>query len=699
MEAAEADGIKPIVLIGQQVTRTQEIEKIKAEITELEEKYDDGEARLSRSTADKDKQLSLIKETLSAQGAHSSWKARLVKIDPHRRPNLTSKRIGEIRSTAKPNTSLDLLYKQFDSLLDEYRDLDGSGEVSLECPKIELPGNLREIKALLDHTISPGAEEREGRTRELNAIGVEDHATLRRKLRETFALENQFCAECYQELDKHYRSRIRSLIQMELEERDKHELGRRARGLRTRPISPLVLTELHVNRLPGAAEFNEKIAACNKLLDQINEKLEYKVGNPNVRVDFDLQEISSVFEDAQLARNNLQQAVVEWNRSVRSVNKSRQRLYDLNDQIARLEIDGVNETLVPLEWETMQLRTEVDKLKRDMYRLESRKAELEAANLDSAEAAAKINALLNRVFGASAIRLEPSETGYIVVNRDRSLSPAHLSTGERNILALCYFFVSLSERKGYDEPLDGAHLIVLDDPISSFDFDNRYGVVSLIQEALGRVFDGNSDSRAIILTHDITAAIDLEKVVNKLLNGQNVSVELKGQELARAHFASYDLYQGLLEKMYLYAFGESGGLNADGSSTHAAPSANEVRRVWEAFTHFEVGENLTDASTSESVLEHIKAVSPHAERFVKRFPGRVFVNTDSHSRNQFLALNLTLAPALSERNYHQYVEETLLMMHAISSVHIPARLRIEELERADIQNVLDSRLKQLSGVA
>ena len=87
--------------------------------------------------------------------------------------------------------------------------------------------------------------------------------------------------------------------------------------------------------------------------------------------------------------------------------------------------------------------------------------------------------------------------------------------GERNILALCYFFVEMLDNTEAEKAFSKEAFVVIDDPISSFDHENRIGIMSLLRRDLEKIVVGNSNSRIVLLTHDLQSAFDLQKLLTR----------------------------------------------------------------------------------------------------------------------------------------------------------------------------------------
>ena len=88
------------------------------------------------------------------------------------------------------------------------------------------------------------------------------------------------------------------------------------------------------------------------------------------------------------------------------------------------------------------------------------------------------------------------------------------------MLGLCYFFAKLFINKKKEDKYKDEVLIVIDDPISSFDYGNRLGVMSLLRYQFSNIKKGNPNSRILVMTHDLRSVFDLIKVRSEL-NGGN----------------------------------------------------------------------------------------------------------------------------------------------------------------------------------
>lgn len=79
------------------------------------------------------------------------------------------------------------------------------------------------------------------------------------------------------------------------------------------------------------------------------------------------------------------------------------------------------------------------------------------------------------------------------------MASKHLSYGERNAFALVLFMHEVNSKK--------PHLVVLDDPISSFDKNKKFAILQELFRGKGSL----QDTTTLMLTHDIEPAIDVVK--------------------------------------------------------------------------------------------------------------------------------------------------------------------------------------------
>ncbi|WP_314704227.1 AAA family ATPase [Rothia mucilaginosa] len=322
-------------------------------------------------------------------------------------------------------------------------------------------------------------------------------------------------------------------------------------------------------------------------------------------------------------------------------------------------------------------RESIRKCKEEIYRLERqvRVGENKLEEIQKEESSEPvigyINELIRVVLGEGYMNLEPSVNGgYCIKSRNRIISPYRLSIGEQNILSLCYFFASLAYGKKIEHSIKCNQVIVLDDPVSSFDDSNKYGVTSLLGYLCQSILDKGSKTKLIIMTHDSSFALNMSKMINAIDSNKLSCWELQKESsdsLVKSNFGDIDRYAGILRNMYDFALQEGESL--------VTPPPNDVRRIWEAFLSFELGETSIANMDSLKKLSGYFSKNQKVEMFMRVFVPQLFINNDSHAKSQVMNGNLYLTPTLEGKPYEDFVKNIVCFMHIVSPRHIAWRMK------------------------
>lgn len=282
---------------------------------------------------------------------------------------------------------------------------------------------------------------------------------------------------------------------------------------------------------------------------------------------------------------------------------------------------------------------------------------------------------------------------YRALIRDEEVPLSKLSTGERNVLALCYFFAYImngSHCESIEEFLKRDQIIVLDDPISSFDGNNKYGMTVLLVYLFRIILSYESKAKLIIMTHDSSFAINLSKAVKSIDAELLAEWELQYNDnhpLKVENFDDFDMYRSVLKDIYNFVTrGESGA---------KVPVPNDIRRVWEAFLCFELGETSIANMNILRTMKECCNLSSDKEKFLDAFIPQVFLNIDSHSKDQIRNGNYFLAPALEGGQYEYFVKQITCFIHMVSPYHIAWRIGGKNDEKKERQQKLDELLKNM----
>ena len=188
-----------------------------------------------------------------------------------------------------------------------------------------------------------------------------------------------------------------------------------------------------------------------------------------------------------------------------------------------------------------------------------------------------INADISFIFGHSDLHFEWKENGYEIKRNDEIAS--FLSTGEQNAIALIYFFNSLQD----SELSIGDCIVILDDPVSSFDSNYYYSAAAYIREKLQTV------GQAFILTHKFTLYKDFSRMFTDchryLLERENDNPAIKEEDVFLRDYQ--DEYVYLFCKIYQFV------KQPPGNFSDYLPYPNMGRRLLEGFVSFKLPEKYT----------------------------------------------------------------------------------------------------------
>ena len=263
------------------------------------------------------------------------------------------------------------------------------------------------------------------------------------------------------------------------------------------------------------------------------------------------------------------------------------------------------------------------------------------------------------------------------------ISPCKVSAGERNILGLCYFLASMFEGREKGHEFDEELLVVVDDPISSFDFENKVGVASLIRMVSCDVLEKNPNSKILIMSHDLQTVFNLQKVKAEL----HIPIPEQVDELAEKAIKTItqrkrNEYKKLLDNIFAFANGDVDGKDIS--------IGNQMRKVMEAYATFLYRKRMEDAFHNEDILVPIPG---DKKKYYKNFMFRLILNGDSHEEeNVYTLSNFDELYTIDEKR--RTAKCVLLLLYYINKPHLAAYID-DPAQFATIESWKDSGLEDV----
>lgn len=364
-----------------------------------------------------------------------------------------------------------------------------------------------ELSTLLSHQVVAEIITRFKNNPELNRWaeqGFELHKNMDEKNKCLFC-QNEFPTGFWESLLKHFSNDYAKLLKninslMELSDLKRKEIL--SENLALYP-------DLQNQYKSKAEEFNNTVNELNTWIDEATDRLIQKQKEPLsvITSSGTPKEFRKLYDNAIDGLNS----VIKDHNS--RVNKHKEEVSTAKKELEKHFIAEAIE-----EQDYLEIRREYrssiearDSAKKNVQKNNELISCLEKKTSNIGEAVQEINQYLEEFFGRKEILLEldVSKKGY-VIKRDGNIA-YNLSEGEKNAIAFAYF-IAKTEEAGFGKE---SGVVVIDDPVSSFDSNFIHHCFSLIKNHFGKV------GQLIILTHNF----ELFNLVKHWFQEKNQKIE------------------------------------------------------------------------------------------------------------------------------------------------------------------------------
>lgn len=222
-----------------------------------------------------------------------------------------------------------------------------------------------------------------------------------------------------------------------------------------------------------------------------------------------------------------------------------------------------------------------------------------------------VSQILNDINISLKVELDTDNKNYIIksTNENATLTIKDISEGEKNLLALLFFYYELFADNKQQQVKTEIELIIVDDPISSMDDSNKFYILELMKNLLDL-----PHQQIFVLTHS------WEDYCN-LSYGRKAwedRIDMDGNEI-KSHFATFEIRKvngkselsqlKNIEKPYKYLFKEIFQFSEkrdDDIETECQiyHYPNVMRRVFEEWYSFKIGKDLNFTSNIQKQVEN-----------------------------------------------------------------------------------------------
>lgn len=604
----EQDGLLPIIMLGEQVEldnaikeSNERLSKISAEKIELENKLnkDIAESITYKYYKTYEKLIELLKK-------EGGWAERDGKIKGNKvNSKVNDTVLNEIIRLDKRTLSIVDLSKEVQEGIAKIEQAQGKQLIQWICPQPPSPIDLHIVNELLSETKEvPELSERE------KNILIMVQGKYGRYISESaniFIDKNvDVCPLCLRPIDNDEKESTIQMVKRILNEDAQNyntKLNNELSKFIEYPITNIPNIENTYFRnaikdvIKAISVYNSEISKAKTI---IKERLENIYQPFSKKIDED--NFDKSFKELKESLCNLDFLVKDFNQVIKKLTDYRKILSTNNKHLAYYELEPLIHEYTVLTNEQKNLTQNLDKKKKEEQQEITNLNGLNAQKQQITIALSFINQALSYVFfDKNRMRLTKKDGFYTLLSRNKDVKPTKISVGERNIIALCYFFASMFVGKKEKNKYNDASIIIIDDPVSSFDFENRVGVVSFLKWMSEKFIKGNPNTKVLIMTHDIQTVFNLQKVRMELEGNRRSCefLELIDKKICVNNKGNLNEYKNIIVSVYEFACEK----NVD---QKMAVIGNQMRKLMEAYCSFVYARDFESISHDIDVLKNIK---------------------------------------------------------------------------------------------
>lgn len=665
----EDRGLKTITLIGLQNKKQNEIDKLKEEAENKEGKKQDANNKLKKYEDDK-KTFEINCDIVLSIG-DNNWRDR--------RKSISRKYINNNRIERDKILKLKLIeeksqiYSMYDELLKRYNMVKNE-EIKVDRIDeglININIDIETIRTLMNKEV-----QRSENDSELNSI-INKHFDTIEVTKEIFENHN-YCPYCYRNIEDIYKDKVLKVIK-DIQNKDVEHFQGQLRDILINDIRfddidkyNAIISENLLNTIKNS------INECNSIIKDYNLIVDKKIANPFEKFDDAAEKLLAKYSDILLKTNKIRELFNQINNEIDKLENDKRKsedlenkLIELNDKMAQFEIfenGECNKYFKSVsdydknETEILNLKDSITKLELELNNINENIKLLEEEKKNCKIACDKINEYLSYIlFSKQRIRIELVNDNYVLKISGNDVMPNKVSTGERNIIALCYFFLDAMSEEKEDELYKKEKLYVIDDPVSSFDYDNRIGIMSFLRMQYDKILHGDKNSRLLILSHDILTIRDTYKCFKDIYKDKMPlkTFKLQNDKLFKLE-PEENIYSKLLRDVYNYA-------SNDEATDSDQSIGNKMRRVIEAFSTFLYRKGIEELSTNERII----AGFDNSE-FYKNLMYRLVLHGESHLEEKIKNIGgvNNFFDSIDEDSKKKTARQILCLMHILNPLHI-----------------------------
>ena len=679
----DGEGLNSIIVMGAVKDADEKIKKLRPDYDKSIDKYQKQEEKYNKYN-DASNDLCpeyYLREITQALKGDDNWAGRDAKIHGNRQNSSVRSDTYKKFISITPGKKRDELIIEFNELFKKLEQAkSGNKRIDRDVPLLEPYPYIaaeNKIRMLLEEKIEkPELTERE---KMLFRILEEEGDQKLDQIKRFFSEKGKsICPFCFQDVAAHYAETLVISIEKILSKKvEKHQAE-----LQKYCLKPVEVTLDEFEILPGDTKrkIEEKIQLLNDSIGDINKLLSQKTANVYEPIRMSNYELEKLHKECGSLLQQLKEQRVEYNKSATDTSELVRLLTKVNGEIAHYDISDLYAKYSVKDKERKAEKDILDELKAER---DSKKKDMDDLEQEKRNARIAMNAINDDLayifFSKERLKIGYRDDKYYLYSHGRAVEPSNVSVGERNAIGLCYYFNRIMENQNKDDVFKQAYLLVIDDPVSSFDAENRIGILSYLKFKLGQHLLGNKDTRCVLMTHDLQTIYDarhfMEEILLKLLETPNIlpgkpsqyitELELSNKKVTNAEITSRSEYTRSFEIVFNYA------IRVD--PVYTATIGNIMRKVMEAFGTFVYKKGVEQLSTDEKI---ISSLSIEYRKYFENLMYRLVLNTGSHFKEKVMTINdMKFFDFISDVDKQRTAKDIICYLYILNPPHVLAHLK------------------------
>lgn len=657
------DGLGTIVMFGEQSELDLEIDEIEKKISDKKEQKDIFDKSLELLIQKKEDTIKIIFSSLKGD---DNWAGKDKDIRKNKTNSSVTLTLVKDIASQNPKKNLEDSITAFNEEKERYLKMINTENLSSVNP---ISNFLQPIDDnLFIHTLSKKVDKPVLTNRELKIFDFVSSGkqSFYNDVKNNVINPNFIeCPYCFQKITPEYKEELlANLIKVFNTEVEEHIFE-----LKNLKLNSIIFdfSKFRDVNFSLAVQCEDNLNTINSSIQKYNTFIENKINN--IFEPFEITSLNICTKILELSAliNKFNSEIISYNSQLKALELFKENIIKLNKEIAYYKIIDLYNNYCSIEKDILTNKSHITDLETEIRSLDSNKNILISKKNNIKIAISHINSALNYIFFTkNKLSLkEGNSNSYKLFSNNLEVKPSNISCGERNALALSYFFTQILNNSSKDNFYTNQMLLVIDDPISSFDVDNKIGIFSYLKSQFSNILKGNEGSKILIFTHDLPSMLSFKRIFSEFY----ISNHLKTLFFEMSHdntlikFERPSEYQSLLKRIYSFA---------QNPNQDDIIIGNSIRRVLEAFSTFTYKKSTEQISTDDNILSQI---GDHYKKYFKNYMYKLFLHGESHFEETVSSnLEMTFTEITSVDEKKRIARDIICFMYLLNKNHVLAYL-------------------------